>query len=391
MNTKLNKTFDVAQDYDSPLIEQIIANANRLDAPPLTIHLARCFGFCYGVRRAIELAYAARRDNPRETLRLTAEIIHNPQVNARLREMGILIPDKSDPPIATSPGDKVIVTAFGLPVKRERELLDAGAKLIDTTCGSVKKVWRQVEKFARDGFTAVIHGNPKHEETMATASRAEAAGGNYIILRGIKQAKMLVQSIITGEPLTTEQLGGIGTISNGFDQTRHLQKIGMANQTTMLKQESIVIANILRDAIAAREKTDDETIIQQYFRNFETICNATQERQDAVRELSALKPDLVIVIGGFNSSNTAHLARLASEFAPTLHIEDATDLRDLTTVRTLRNGELAPIIQTDKQWLITPQTPNPVIAITAGASTPNIIVGNVVKRLIELAQTKTIP
>lgn len=368
--------FDVSSDCDSPLVDAVAANGYVLECPPLTVYLARSFGFCYGVRRAIELAYAARRDFPNAHLRLTAEIIHNPQVNARLREMGIEISaaTAADLPPPDRPGDVVLIPAFGLPTEREAILRQTGAKIIDTTCSSVKQVWRRVENLARDGFTAVIHGNPKHEETVATASRAVAAGGRWIIVRDLKRAQVLADAVRGTAPLLPETLGE-GTLSPGFRPEDHLLRLGMANQTTMLRSESVAISETLGAAVFMRDGGSDAN-----FRNFDTICNATQERQDAVRELAELHPDLVLVIGGFNSSNTTHLAHLASQFATTRHIEDAEDLHSPFEMRHLPGGKHDPEILTDAQPWIKRR-----IAITAGASTPNRTVGQVIERLRTLA------
>ena len=242
--------FNVSEDYDSPVIKRIIDGGYKLETPRLTICLAREFGFCYGVRRAIELAYAARRERTGTPLRLTAEIIHNPQVNARMREMGIEIPDRTAPPLVARAGDTIIIPAFGLPVARERELRATGATLIDTTCGSVKQVWRRVETLARDGFTVVIHGNPKHEETLATASRAANAGGRYIIIRDMARARILADVIKQAVPFDPAAFGD-NTLSDAFDPATDLRKIGMANQTTMLKSESIAIAELLETGVRA--------------------------------------------------------------------------------------------------------------------------------------------
>lgn len=368
--------FSVSTDWDSALIDTIGANNHTLELPNLTIHLARRFGFCYGVRRAVELAYEAKRSHPTAPLSLTAEIIHNPQVNNRLREIGIHIPDKSDiVPPAHGVGDVVIIPAFGLPAPAEAQLRATGATVIDTTCGSVKQVWRRVECLAADGFTAVIHGNPKHEETAATASRAAAAGGQWLVVQNAKSAQVLARTIVSAEPLPTVDFPP-ETRSTGFDHTVHLKRIGMANQTTMLRRESAVVAQIVGDAIARREATTQPP--HECFRNFDTICNATQERQDAVRELAALAPQLVLIIGGFNSSNTTHLAQLAAQFAPTRHIEDANDLISKTQIRHLPTDAKTPIVGE----MIFPQR----IAITAGASTPNKTVEQVIHRLRQLCQ-----
>ncbi len=370
--------FNVSEDYDSPVIKRIIDGGYKLETPRLTICLAREFGFCYGVRRAIELAYAARRERTGTPLRLTAEIIHNPQVNARMREMGIEIPDRTAPPLVARAGDTIIIPAFGLPVARERELRATGATLIDTTCGSVKQVWRRVETLARDGFTVVIHGNPKHEETLATASRAANAGGRYIIIRDMARARVLADVIKQTVPFDPAAFGD-NTLSDAFDPATDLRKIGMANQTTMLKSESIAIAELLRDAITARDGD------AAHFRNFETICPATQDRQDAVKDLARRAPDLVLVIGGFNSSNTTHLAELAAGFAPTYHIESDADLRSAAEIRCLPVGDAAPVIAAGVPWL--PSPPKHVtIGVTAGASTPDKTIGRVIERCIELAE-----
>jgi 4-hydroxy-3-methylbut-2-enyl diphosphate reductase len=362
------------QSYHSPLIDQVRAAGFLMRAGRLEIHLAREFGFCYGVERAVQYAYETRSRFPDRRIFLTNEFIHNPRVNAELQGMGvqILASDASCPGITEK--DVVIMPAFGVPVGALKEFQKKGCVIVDTTCGSVMSVWRRVESYSRDGFTAVIHGKYDHEETRATCSRA----AKYLVVKDKKEAQEVCDYISgNGKPGTF--LGKFkDACSAGLDPEKDLGKIGFANQTTMLSRESIEISNMLREALARRYGAGE---LSDRFRHFDTICSATQDRQDAIRALGEKKMDLILVIGGYRSSNTGHLAEIAAAFCPAFHVEDASSLVSREKIRHKKTGTQEVLETPD--WLPAGEIK---IGITAGASTPNRVVEEVIQRLIDITK-----
>jgi 4-hydroxy-3-methylbut-2-enyl diphosphate reductase len=290
---------DLAADYEGQLVTLLRERDYTLAAGDVTVRLAREFGFCYGVERAVEYAYQTRRKFPDKRLFLVGEIIHNPHVNARLAEMGIEILLPRDGVFEFSvvePNDVVILPAFGVTIQDFQRLRDIGCVLVDTTCGSVLNVWKRVEGYARDGFTALIHGKHYHEETRATASQVlKYPDGRYLIVRDMDEARV-VCDFIEGKATRDTLLARFAhAASTGFDPDLHLRRVGVANQTTMLARESLAIGEEVGRAI---ERARGVTARESEFRTFDTICSATQERQDAVRELLAEPLDVMVVIGG---------------------------------------------------------------------------------------------
>ena len=373
---------ELAADYDGRIVDYLRSHDYTLVAGDVTIRLAREFGFCYGVERAVEYAYQTRRKFPDRRIFLVGEIIHNPHVNDRLREMGIEILAHPDPTGAfdfsgLTPEDVVIMPAFGVTIDDFSALRALGCILVDTTCGSVLNVWKRVESYARDGFTALIHGKYYHEETRATASQVRKyPEGHYIIVRNMDEAMIVcdyIEGRITAEALMSQFSKAV---SPGFDAERHLQRIGVANQTTMLARESLAIADVVGASIArARGEAARETS----FRSFDTICSATQERQDAVRELLDTGVDVMVVIGGFNSSNTISLAALCADEVPTYHIETSAAINPDARSIHFRVAAIKHSEQEVADWI----PPGPVrVGVTAGASTPNNKIGDVVTRIL---------
>lgn len=374
----------LTSDYSSAVVDAFRAGDYRLTAGPLSFRLAREFGFCYGVDRAVEYAYETRTKFPDKRLFLVGEIIHNPHVNAKLTAMGIAIlarrADGGFDFTPIGPQDVVILPAFGVTVQDFQRLRSLGAVLVDTTCGSVLNVWKRVEQYARDGYTALIHGKYFHEETRATASQVTRyPGGRYLVVFDMDEAR-LVCDFIEGKVGADALQGRFAhAMSPEFDFARDLERVGLANQTTMLSGESLAIAREVRASMARRH---GEAGVAAHFRTFDTICSATQERQDAVLRLLEEPLDLMLVVGGYNSSNTTHLAALSRERGVrTYHIEDATSI-DLDT------GELRhqPMIKAAEErvpagWLEGATR----IGITAGASTPNNKIGETVLRLCAIA------
>src|SRR2546428_4078066 len=307
--------------FPSGTVDRLKTSGHRLQTGGLTFLLAREFGFCYGVDRAVEYAYETRRKFPERTIYLVGEIIHNPPVNARLKEMGIRFlreADGSGPGLETvRPEDVVILPAFGVTVEEMARLKTSGCVLVDTTCGSVLNVWKNVDRFSATGFTALIHGKYAHEETRATASRTtQYPGGRHLVVRDRAEAALVCDYIRNGGDRSAFLARFSAACSPGFDPDLHLGRIGLANQTTMLSSESLEIQGMIRGALADRYGEDE---IPERFRAFDTICSATQDRQDSVLALIVEKPDLLVVIGGCQHKDTDHLAALASRSVPTYH------------------------------------------------------------------------
>lgn len=371
----------LAADYHSHLVERLKAAGHRLSAGDLTFALAREFGFCYGVERAVEYAYETRRQFPDRRIWLTGEIIHNPHVNRRLEEMGIgFLRDSGGrgPGLdAVGPQDVVILPAFGVTVQEMEALRARGGILVDTTCGSVLNVWKNVDRFSASGFTAIIHGKYAHEETRATASRTtRQRDGRYLIVRDLEETAIVCRYIREGGEREAFLGRFAPACSPGFDPASDLLRIGLANQTTMLSSESLRIQEEIRAALADRHGAAS---LADHFRAFDTICSATQDRQDAVTALLGENPDLMVIIGGYNSSNTNHLAALAARSVPAYHIEDAACIEASGAIRHKPYGRTTEI--RTEGWLGAGPR---LIGLTAGASTPNNKIGEVIAAIAAL-------
>ncbi len=369
----------LAADYHSQVVDRIRAHGYVLAVGELTFRLAREFGFCYGVDRAVEYAYETRTKFPARRVFLVGEIIHNPHVNKKLQGMGVEFlhrPDGGDFEFnGVTPADVVILPAFGVTVRDFERLRAVGCVLVDTTCGSVLNVWKRVDSYAKDGFTAVIHGKYYHEETKATSSQVtKYPAGRYLVVRDMADARevcVYIEGAGSGEQFLQRFAG---TMSPGFDPEQDLVRVGVANQTTMLSGESLAIAAELRKSMAKRY---GEAALPEHFRTFDTICSATQDRQDAVLKLIADPLDLMVVIGGYNSSNTTHLAAICHDKAPTYHIEDASCVDpEAGSIRFRPVGAKEERLVTG--WL--PAGPL-TVGVTAGASTPNNKIGETVERI----------
>jgi 4-hydroxy-3-methylbut-2-enyl diphosphate reductase len=371
---------ELAADYSGRLVDRMRSQDYALTVGDVTIRLAREFGFCSGVDRAVEYAYQTRRKFPDRRIYLVGEIIHNPHVNTRLREMGIeiLLPRNGQFDFSqVTPEDVVILPAFGVTIHDFEALRGIACILVDTTCGSVLNVWKRVESYAKDGYTAMIHGKHYHEETRATASQVRKHGnGHYLIVRDMAEARLVcdyIENRVDGAALMS-RLGHAA--SPDFDPAQHLRRIGVANQTTMLARESLAIAAEIGHAIA---RARGEEARGRDFRTFDTICSATQERQDAVMELLREPLDTMIVIGGFNSSNTISLAALCAEQVPTYHVESPEGIDPESGSVHHRLPGLKHQEADTAPWL--PSGPT-TLGITAGASTPNSKIGEAVVRIL---------
>jgi 4-hydroxy-3-methylbut-2-enyl diphosphate reductase len=371
----------LAASYHSDLVTSIKESDYRYASGRLTVHLAREFGFCYGVDRAVDYAYQTRKRFPDRPVLLTGEIIHNPHVNEQLRAQGIrFLTDPGESLEGLTPDDVVILPAFGVTIELLEQLDERGCTLVDTTCGSVLNVWKNVKRYAADGFTSVIHGKYWHEETRATASQALHGGnGHYLVVLNRDEAEVACGYIRRGNDRERFLARFEHAMSPGFDPDVHLQRIGCANQTTMLSSESLEIGEMFRAAI--RDRYGDAQSAER-FRAFDTICSATQDRQDAVGALLDAQPlDLMIVIGGYNSSNTCNLARMCEPRLPTYHIAEPDCLRSAVEIRHKPVGARDERISTG--WL--PAAGDVAIGLTSGASTPDNLVGTAVQRLADLA------
>jgi 4-hydroxy-3-methylbut-2-enyl diphosphate reductase len=376
---------EVAVHYQSSLVEKIKDQGGKLTVGNTTLLLAKDFGFCYGVERAIDLAYASRKVFPDNRIFLIGEIIHNPEVNRQLREMNIVsLPwreiDASYDDLTEH--DVVIVPAFGAPTHFMDKIEERGCYTVDTTCGDVMKVWRRVRGYAKEGITSIIHGKADHEETRATSSRAlgEHAQGHYLVILTLADTDFVCNYIRNGGDNHAFLERFAGSYSEGFDPDRDLTKIGVANQTTMLKSETQEIQNRLSKAISERDGSMEN------FSVFDTICGATQERQDALFEMLKTKMDLLLVVGGYNSSNTAHLVEIGEKELPTFFISDASQIKSLEEIV---HYDLHHEKETTSNYAeVFTGKEKVIIGLTAGASCPNNLIEATVKKVFELRGEK---
>jgi len=382
----------LAADYTGHLVDLLREREYTLSSGDTTVRLAKEFGFCYGVERAVDYAYQTRLKFPERRIFLAGEIIHNPHVNAKLREMGIVFlaaSGKGFDYTQVQAQDVVILPAFGVTMQDFQTLRDLGCVVVDTTCGSVLNVWKRVEVYARDGYTSMIHGKYYHEETRATASQVEKyPGGQYLVVRDMAEAEMVMDYIEAkaGVPTARPALSRTAFLerfaraaSDHFDPDLHLDRIGVANQTTMLARESLAIGAAVGESMSRAHGASHRA---EHFRTFDTICSATQDRQDAVVELLREPLDLMVVVGGYNSSNTISLAALCAEQVTTFHIADPDDID--VEANAVRFRRIGPHHYEDStvDWL--PVSGQLRIGITAGASTPNNKIGEAVARVFAI-------
>ncbi len=371
----------VETHYRSEVVDRLRANGGTLSVGDTTVMLAKQFGFCYGVERAIDLAYAARKVFADRDLFILGEIIHNPEVNEQIRSFGIknLIGKNREADIdLLKPDDVVIVPAFGAEVATVEKIKAKGCQIVDTTCGDVMSVWKRVRQNANDSVTSIIHGKAQHEETLATSSHAmgKAGTGHYLVVLTLEETDYVCNYIRNGGDKQAFLEKFNGAYSPGFDPDLHLKSVGVANQTTMLRGETEEVQRRVKLAVADRDGTPLAT---PNFRFFDTICGATQERQDALNHLLEEPLNLLLVVGGYNSSNTSHLAEMGQEKLPTYFIRNSarlTSAREIVHYNLHARAEI-----TTPDWL--PNGPIKV-GITAGASCPNNLIEETILRLYEL-------
>ncbi|MDF5709216.1 MAG: 4-hydroxy-3-methylbut-2-enyl diphosphate reductase [Nostoc sp. S4] len=374
-------TTQLQSEYQSNLIQEIRDRNYTLQRGDVTIRLAQAFGFCWGVERAVAMAYETRQHFPKERIWITNEIIHNPSVNQRMQEMKVkFIPVEANQKdfSVVNTGDVVILPAFGASVQEMQILHEKSCKIVDTTCPWVSKVWNTVEKHKKVDYTSIIHGKYKHEETVATSSFA----GKYLIILNLSEAEYVANYIIKGGNREEFLQKFAKACSLGFDPDRDLEKVGIANQTTMLKGETEQIGKLFERTMLQKY---GPTELTQHFQSFNTICDATQERQDAMLELVEDNLDLIVVIGGFNSSNTTQLQQIAIERGiPSYHIDSVQRLKSANSIEhRLLNGQLT----ITENWLPDGEI---VVGITSGASTPDKVVEDVIEKIFALKATATL-
>lgn len=358
------------------LVAQMRAGDKKHTEGDIEVVLADSYGFCWGVERAVQMAYEARRKFPEERLHITCEIIHNPTVNGRLSEMGVNFIEETEEGkdfSGVEAGDVVILPAFGASVDEMKLMDDRGANIVDTTCPWVSKVWNAVGRHEKKNFTSVVHGKWQHEETIATASFA----GTYLIVKNEDEAQYVIDYMHNGGDKAEFLEKFKNAMSEGFDPDTDLEKVGIANQTTMLKGETQRLGKMFEKAMMTKFGPEN---LNQHFMLLDTICDATQERQDAMYDLVKEDVDMMIVVGGFNSSNTSHLQEIAEHAnIESFWVDQAgrIDVENNSLDHRTSWGEL----QSTKDWL----KPGPLkVGVTSGASTPDKVVEDVLDAMFRI-------
>ena len=387
------------ENYSAQTISAIRETGGVWHLKDLSFYFPEHFGFCYGVDKAIDMVFETCERSGGKRIFLTDQLIHNPYINNKLKEKGVRYLKRDGGNLLVcdelSPEDVVVVSAFGTDYRDVLNLKDKGVTIVDSTCGAIINVWKRVEGYAKNGFITIMHGKRNHEETRATVSQAVKEGGAYLIIENKSEAGELA-AVIRGELSEREfiqkypeacsedlrlDFGGCSAENLGArlpdgQGSAFGGKMGMANQTTMLKGESLEIQEILR---AAFKKRFGEAGTLGRFRSFDTICGATQDRQDALHRLLEKPLDFILIVGGFNSSNTSHLAEIAQGKLSLYHIESAGDIlsAEAIRVRDAQSGE----IRTEQGWF--PEGAGK-IGITSGASTPDVTLFEIIQKVVEL-------
>lgn len=389
------KQFSIPNVYRSSLITAIknkrkAADKLKKDFTPtllslsgVNIYLARHFGFCYGVENAIEIAFKTIEENQGKRIYLLSEMIHNPQVNEHLQNLRVqFLQDTYGKQLISfnelTKDDVVIIPAFGTTLAIEKLLIEKGIAIekYNTTCPFVEKVWNRSEQIAQKGFTIIIHGKPKHEETRATFSHA-AANAPSVVVNDMEETKLLAQFITQQKPKEEFYSLFAGRFSEGFDVEKDLQKIGVVNQTTQLATDTQAIADYLKQVITVQYNLDATNVQTRFAETRDTLCYATNDNQTAVNHLLQTPADVAFVVGGANSSNSSHLVELCEAAVPTYFIDNHTKLISEQEILhcNWRTKELSVI----KNYL--PQKEAVNILITSGASCPDAEVENLIDLL----------
>ncbi len=395
------RKFKIPNYFQSNIISEIKTfrklNDNRkndfkptlLDFGKVRFYIARHFGFCFGVQNAIEIAYTALNQNPDKRIFLLSEMIHNPDVNSDLKEQGInFIQDSYGNPLISwdeiNKEDILIIPAFGTTLEMKQKILEKGInpKRYNTTCPFVEKVWNRSAQIGAKGFTVIIHGKQNHEETRATFSHSKEEAPSLIILN-IEEAEFIAE-VILGKKTTKQFYEKFeGKFSENFNPERHLQKIGVVNQTTMLAGETEAIAELLKNTLIT--KYGEKNIHNHFADNRDTLCYATNDNQTATKKLSGINADLAIVVGGYNSSNTSHLVELLERKLKTFFISNSDEIISLNEIYHFSLSERRRIVS--KQFLPEKEIIN--IAITSGASCPDSEVEKVIRKILGFYNLKS--
>jgi 4-hydroxy-3-methylbut-2-enyl diphosphate reductase len=389
------KQFTIPFTYRSQLISSIkekrkAEDKMKKDFTPtllnfgsLEIYLARHFGFCYGVENAIEIAFKTVEENAGKRIFLLSEMIHNPSVNKDLQDLGVrFLQDTSGNAIipfeTLTQEDVVIIPAFGTTLEIESKLTALGISLekYNTTCPFVEKVWNRSEQIANKDYSVIIHGKPTHEETRATFSHA-ANSAPSLVLNDMKEAELLSNFILGKAPIENFYTVFAGRFSEGFDAEKHLSKIGVVNQTTMLASDTQAIADFLKTTMIEKFELNESNVQERFAETRDTLCYATNDNQSAVYGLLQQEADLAIVVGGYNSSNTSHLVELCEEKLPTYYIDHPNRILSKETIEHFNFHKKIELITTD--YLPTKQ---PVrILMTSGASCPDALVEKAIEKI----------
>jgi len=389
------KSFDVPIVYRSPLISAVKKKRKEgdkmkrdfsptlLDFGTLKIYLARHFGFCYGVENAIDIAFRTIEENFGKRIYLLSEMIHNPQVNADLKASGVeFLQDNSGTQIIPfenlTADDIVLIPAFGTTLAIEKKLRDIGIKVenYNTTCPFVEKVWNRSEVIAKNQYTIIIHGKPNHEETRATFSHA-SVNAPSVVVRDLDETRELAKYILGEKPASQFYTEFKDQYSEGFDVSKHLERIGVVNQTTMLASDTQEIADFLKETMIKKYGLSEENTRERFADTRDTLCYATNDNQTAVTGMLNTNADLAIVVGGYNSSNTSHLVELCEEKLPTFFINGEEKILSAETIMHYDFHTKTELIT--KNYL--PNKQDVSVLITSGASCPDALVEGVIKKL----------
>lgn len=390
------KKFDIPHYFRSPIISKVKAkrkleDPRKRDFSPTEITLgnttfiiSRHFGFCYGVENAIEKSYNAIQENPDKRIFLLSQMIHNPDVNDDLLSQGVKFIQDTDgtqliPWDEITGDDIVIIPAFGTTVEIEELLKKKEIDIVayNTTCPFVEKVWNRSSKLGENDHTIIIHGKRYHEETKATFSHSKENAPSLVVL-DMNEAELLGEFISGKRPLSEFPNVFGDKISPGFDPEKHLQKVGVVNQTTMLASETQAIAEYFRTVMV--EKYGEENIKEHFADTRDTLCYATNDNQSATLELLNTEADMAVVVGGYNSSNTSHLVELLEDKFPTYFVRNKTELISDTAIRSFDIH--SKTVKEHQDYL--PSKEHTRIIITSGASCPDVAVDEVIQRLLEL-------
>jgi 4-hydroxy-3-methylbut-2-enyl diphosphate reductase len=389
------KEFVIPEMYQSPIIRKVKEASkitdprkkdmtpSELDFGPVTFVVPRHFGFCYGVENAIDIAYNAVETNPDKNIYLLSEMIHNPTVNEDLQRKGVKFLFETDgsekiPISSLNNDDVVIVPAFGTTIAIQESLQERGIDPYEynTTCPFVEKVWKRGSQLGKKGYSLVIHGKHEHEETRATFSQS-ASHSPVVVVFNPEEAQILADILTEKRPPADFDKYFGHKSTDGFNPLKNLEFFGVINQTTMLATETQEVMAILKKAAA--ERFGDENVLNHFADTSDTLCYATNENQSATYGLADSKPDLTIVVGGYNSSNTMHLVEIMEHHCPTYHIRDASEFDSPDTIRHFNQWKKE--ILESKNWL--PADKKGLrIGITSGASCPDVLVDEVLLKIL---------